>query len=238
MQIAYKSSLIIIILLSFSFKISAGDLNCLFQDDAETYAAINGIDDAVLAGWSHGSDRGVDSWRVLPGSGVNLSKAFSVFEETDISLLGITDSFLITPEIFIPSQYYLEFMHKYDFEADSAYYDGGQLQISLNSGNSWSDLNLHIIAGGYNQVISSAYGSPIGGELAWAGEQDSYGRVQVDLSAFVGEVIQIRWRFVSGFDSIAQLGWRIDNIRVVDSIEPADAIFISQFETSDFDLCF
>lgn len=234
------NQLVVLVLLQTLITTQAisGQLNCLFEDDVDSYPAVNGMNAAELAGWSHDSDRGIDSWRVLPGAGVSLSNAFSVAEESEISLLGVTDSYLITPELFLSGQFYLEFMHKYDFEADSSFYDGGQLQITRNNGFSWSDLNPHILTGGYNEIISSAFGSPIGGEEAWAGEQQIFGLVQVDLADYMGEYVKIRWRFVSGFDSIAQLGWRIDNIRVVDSIGLGDVIFFSQFEITDLDLCY
>ncbi|MFK8011721.1 MAG: choice-of-anchor J domain-containing protein, partial [Marinicellaceae bacterium] len=203
---------------------------CLLNEDLNSYSGVNGMIEAEDNGWTHYTDFGMDSWRVLPAAGVSFSNAFSVAEETQASLLGITDSFLVTPELILSGQYYLIFSHKYDFEADSSYYDGGQLQITTNGGNTWTDLNQFITLGGYNETISDSFASPIRGQLAWAGEEENFTTVEVDLTSFANQTIQIRWRFVSGIDSIAQLGWRIDDIKVTDSLAATEIIFNNSFE--------
>lgn len=223
--------------LAHSSPVTNLQTSCLLNDNVDSYNNINGIADAVAAGWSHSTDIGQDFWRVLPGAGVSLSNAFSVIEETPASLAGITDSYLISPEITLNGNYYLEFLHKYEFESDASFYDGAQLQITTNNGASWIDLNTYILTGAYNEIISSSYASPIRGEEAWGGEQSTYTLVQVDLSSFNSQSIKIRWRFVSGIDSIAQLGWRIDNIKITDSIGLGDEVFKNGFEEFNLDNC-
>lgn len=237
LSIMNNIKIITILILLVIFPSTHSLAACLLDEDLNSYSVINGMSDAEANGWTHYTDFGIDSWRVLTAAGVSFSNAFSVAEETQASLLGITDSFLVTPELILSGQYYLIFSHKYDFEADSSYYDGGQLQITTNGGNSWTDMNQFITSGGYNETISNSFASPIRGQLAWAGEQENFTTVEVDLTSFTNQTIQIRWRFVSGIDSIAQLGWRIDDIKVTESLPSTEIIFKNSFEHPDPDEC-
>ncbi len=171
-----------------------------WSDDVEAYSTIA---DAVSAGWGHGASQGTDDWRVDTTDPYSGSKSFASDDVNEI-----TDKWLISPEFVASSSSSLTFWHKYNFEAT---YDGGVLEISTDGGTTWQDLGSYITQGGYTGTIDGTYGNPIGGRSAWTGSQTTYTQVTVDLSAFNGSAIQVRWRI--GTDSSIGAGtWYIDDI--------------------------
>ena len=63
----------------------------------------------------------------------------------------------------------LTFWHGFGFEGPN--YDGGVLEISIDGG-AFTDILAAggtFVVGGYNATISTAFGSPIGGRMAWSG---------------------------------------------------------------------
>ena len=192
----------------------------LLDDDVEMYASMSF---AESAGWTHGSDAGNDDWSVDTNNGVNGSHAF---KSTSVS--STSDKYLISPEILVSDTSTLEFMHKYDFEDG---YDGGILEISINNGSSWADLGAHITLGNYDTTLIGNASQPLGAVLAWNGNQSTFEKVEVDLSAYDGENVIIRWRM--GTDGGVGGGdWLIDDIKILDPNACIfnDIIFASGFE--------
>jgi hypothetical protein len=102
----------------------------------------------------------------------------------------------------------LSFWQSYAFELD---FDGGVLEISNNGGASWIDAAPYIAAGAYNGTLSTRYGNPLAGRQAWTGNSHGYVPVTVDLRAFAGQTILLRFR--AGMDlSNAEAGWLIDDV--------------------------
>ena len=121
------------------------------------------------------------------------------------------------------SQAVLRFSHRF---ATELLYDGGVLEYSVDDGTSWQDIlagagpiaanPARLLANGYSAVISSDFGSPIGGRQAWTG--DSFGgfvETVVDLSDFQGENLRLRFRFASD-TSVDNIGWWIDDISITE----------------------
>ena len=178
-----------------------------WNDDVEAYATIA---DAVVDGWNHGADAGSDDWSVATGDDhtTGSGNAFRSFDVGDV-----TDKWLQTDAIGVIVSTELSFWHKFQFEGG---YDGGVLEISVDAGASWQDLEDHITSGVYNDSISTGWSNPIGGQNAWSGDQLSFGQVVVDLSAFDGQTVMIRWRM--GCDSSLSDGpWLIDDVLVTDA---------------------
>jgi hypothetical protein len=67
-------------------------------------------------------------------------------------------------------------------------------------------------------VVSPAYDEDVGGELAWSGDRTAWELYTADLSAYVGESIQIRFAFSSDF-SIVGPGAYIDQVAAYPSID-------------------
>ncbi|MFW6142335.1 MAG: S8 family serine peptidase, partial [Candidatus Saliniplasma sp.] len=127
-------------------------------------------------------------------------------------------SWLISPEIDISdaSGSELTFQHWRDFEDDSSVWDGGNLKISTEGlAGPWSVVDNPTPA--YDGTVESGWDNPLAGEPAW-GHSAGWEQVTVDLSAYDGETIWLRWD--AGVDNYATSneGWRIDDIRVVGEV--------------------
>jgi len=96
------------------------------------------------------------------------------------------------------------------------------LEISTDSGSTWSDLGIYITANGYNGTINSNFSNPLGGRQGWTGDLTTWTQVEVDLSAFAGQDVLVRWRL--GCDSSqSDVGWYIDDVQVLAPLPPAPA---------------
>lgn len=117
-----------------------------------------------------------------------------------------TLSFPIAP-LFAPAV--LTFWHDYRTETS---YDGGLIEILPTQGSGvWTDLGPYIIENGYQ--TSLANNNPLGAVDAFTGNSGGYIKTKVDLSAFLGQQLFIRFRFVSD-DNTADQGWWIDDIAI------------------------
>lgn len=129
----------------------------------------------------------------------------------------------------------LTFWHRFDFEGSGGnFFDGGVLENSTDGGLTWFDAGPNITAGGYNGTLSSNFGNPLGGRMAWGQNPNgtNFVQVTVDLLPFAG--MALRFRFREGTDgSIAATGWWVDDIRV-DISGPCPPLTVSDsITTSD-----
>lgn len=117
----------------------------------------------------------------------------------------------------------LRFFHKYDIDPGFA---GGVVEISTDGGSTWTDLGPHFIRNGY--VGALAFGVFTTLELnAFWGDNNEFEASYVDLSAFMGEIATIRFRFGSGQDNndnssipnTAYDGWFIDDVEFLDLVQ-------------------
>ncbi|MDZ7393684.1 MAG: M14 family zinc carboxypeptidase [candidate division KSB1 bacterium] len=125
-----------------------------------------------------------------------------------------SDSRLDTPPIELPSHassVQLRFWHWYEFEYSGALWDGGNIKISVDGG----PFALVYPVGGYDNQVHS-YNAVLGGEPAFGGPSgtgDFWHEEIVDLSAYAGHRVQIRFHFASDSD-INLAGWYIDDVRL------------------------
>lgn len=199
----------------------------LIDEDVEGF---NNIGDAEAAGWQHIADNGTDDWRIDSVLGVSGSNAF----RSD-NAGSTTDKYLISPTLNLTAGSTLEFYHTFDFEVGGQFFDGGVLEISTNAGGTWQDLGSSASVGGYNATIAGGTSNPLAGRQGWGGLQNTFSKVEVDLSSFAGTSALIRWR--SGADGTVGAGaWVIDDITVLDPAACTgldDLIFESGFETNN-----
>ena len=101
----------------------------------------------------------------------------------------------------------MTFYHYVDTETS---YDGGNLYVSTDGGTTWDFLDNSVVEPDY-------YDDSTGSTWAWAGHHDNLGwhQVSVDLSAYVGETILVRFGFYSDF-TITYPGWFVDQVMIVD----------------------
>lgn len=88
-------------------------------------------------------------------------------------------------------------------------FDGGNLEVSTDGGGTWTFVGSPVP--GYDDVLSTTFGNPMGGESAYTGYMDWH-EVVIDLTATPG-VNRIKFRFGSD-SSVAYPGWYIDDVMV------------------------
>ena len=116
----------------------------------------------------------------------------------------------------------LEAWQLYDLEWG---WDGGRLEYSVDGGASWHDILRgdgqtvdddpeRFVVGGYTATLHEGAGTnPLAGERAWSGSVEQWTPVRVDLTAFSGRQLLLRWRLGCD-DGRAGLGWWIDDIAI------------------------
>jgi hypothetical protein len=144
---------------------------------------------------------------------------------SDATTLEIKDDRLASPPVDLGTTSRLIFWHRFEFEEG---FDGGVLEVSTDGGATWVDVTAgggSFVQGGYNGTISAAFGSPIAGRGAWTGSSgpvDAMTRVEVDLGAFAGTAVRVRWRLATDTftpGALPGLAWWIDDVTFVDLIE-------------------
>jgi hypothetical protein len=135
---------------------------------------------------------------------------------TDATGLNEKDDRLVAPPQDISPLTKLSFWHRFRTEASR---DGGVLEVSMNGGTSWSDVGAAAFeGGGYNGTIDSGSGSRIAGRPAWTGDSPQPNLqtpVTVDLGAFAGPDVLIRWRYVGDpfrVGATPGVGWFVDDV--------------------------
>ena len=158
--------------------------------------------------WTTRNPVGAAKWAL---DAINPHTGSNAMFATNPSLFS--DQYLtLTTPVAITATMKLKFWHRYELE-DS--YDGGVVEISINSGGTWEDLGSRITENGYNDTIDASleFGNPIKGRDAFTGSQPTYIETVVDLSEFAGSTAQIRFRVGSdGAEGAA--GWRVDDVRL------------------------
>lgn len=110
----------------------------------------------------------------------------------------------------------LSFFHIFNFEPG---FDGGVLELSTDEGATFQDAGSLILVGGYDGTLTEDSNNPLGTRAAWTsrGKPGVFSQVVVDLSAFAGKRVKLKFR--AGFDEAAGVlngyaGWFIDDIQV------------------------
>ena len=144
----------------------------------------------------------------------------------DVPSVGNTE--LITPIIAVPAAGgILTFQNLFNMEVSASPagdgLDGMVLEISINGG-AYADIITaggSFVTGGYTRTISTAFGSPIAGRMAWSGlsggttAAPTYITTTVNLPpAANGQNIQLKWRAATDNSAVAAgaAGVRIDDI--------------------------
>ena len=108
---------------------------------------------------------------------------------------------LVSPSVFIGSNFALEFWHRYNFED---YYDGGNVKISTNNGSSWTLLTPE---GGYPEDNIAAMN-----EAGYSASQTTWTQARFNLSAFANQTVKFKWTMGSD-QGVTGQGWFIDDVK-------------------------
>lgn len=165
-----------------------------FADDVE----------AGAGGWSHVLDQGETDW--TPVAGWSHSPVTSWFTPAEDN---IKDNSLLSPWFEVPEGAALTFWHDYDLETES---DGGVLEIRTAT-EPWADLGQAMSTGGYTHELDFFLLNPLGRRAAWSGDSQGFIQTRVDLGAYGGRRVQIRFRL--GCDLlVGSGGWYVDDVRI------------------------
>ncbi|MEM9290370.1 MAG: trypsin-like peptidase domain-containing protein [Acidobacteriota bacterium] len=182
--------------------IASGPNQVLFNDDVEG---------AIWTTGAGGDDTGTNAWEIVTDQSNSPTHSWFVSDEPVVKdqWLELSDPIVLPPGV--PAV--LEFHHFYNIEPN---WDGGVLEVSTDGGTTWVDIldgnPDRFLEGGYTGPLNAS-SNPLGGRAAWHGNNQSFGRVQVDLTDFAGQSIQLRFRM--GCDtSVAATGWWVDDVSV------------------------
>ncbi|NNF51822.1 MAG: S8 family serine peptidase [Gammaproteobacteria bacterium] len=172
------------------------------------------------------------TWGRTEDPGASTPLSLSMMSDTNNSfdlIEPVKDDRLVSPTLLVSQDSELVFFHRFGFATGTdGGIDGGVLEINVEGGG-WNDIlaaggSFNI--GGYNGVMR-ADGNPgvINGREAWTGLSqfiDANTLATVDLSAFSGKEIQLRWRLtldstiVIG-DIEGSKGWWIESVQVTNT---------------------
>jgi len=109
----------------------------------------------------------------------------------------------------------MKFWHWFNIEANTTgCFDGALLEISSDGGQSWSQIpDSLLLTTGYKGPISTSYGNPMGGSMAWCGFQD-WSEAVVDLTAYAGQNVMLRFTQTSDA-SLGLEGWYVDDFSLI-----------------------
>ncbi len=187
-----------------------------------------------LGGFTTTGSTGSGTWGISegnpgPGSGGSAALAQDFATASDQRL--ISPSIALPPDISMPT---LRFFNAVNVETntDGGCWDGGLLEISTNGGASFTQiLGAALLTQPYIGNAPSA--NPLSGMPVWCGAAVPWKANVVDLSAYAGQSVNLRWRL--GTDNAVGLapdGWRLDDIvvRGCEAAPPEVRIFRSGFE--------
>ncbi|MFT5122321.1 MAG: hypothetical protein ACI9TH_001128 [Kiritimatiellia bacterium] len=162
-------------------------------------------------------ENGTNGWTVSHGSGLALDWLQSTQQASSGSTswfatntVGTSELHLISPEQPLDADPGLAFWHWFDTERG---FDGGRVEISTaGPGGPWSDLGSAMTLNGYN-FPSMGSSSVFAGGPAFSGNSGGFLRTEIDLSAFAGQTVHIRFRMAS--DNVFKVsGWFIDDVQI------------------------
>jgi thermitase len=166
-----------------------------------------------LAGWTSGGLH--DQWHVSERESFVGPYSWFCGDENGGTYNASMDASLYTPLIQVGSNARLRFMHWPEMEHDgragyeSYYWDGAVVELSTDGGLSFFAIDPE---GGYPYRVTPNADSPFEDHRpCFGGSTGGWHEAVFDLSAFAGEMIQVRFRF--GTDRwVEYRGWFVDDI--------------------------
>jgi hypothetical protein len=160
-------------------------------------------------GWSHHALQGHDDWRVVDGD--SHSGAWSFKSDG----LGVQKDVVLVSDALRPQgRASLSFWHRYDLTETKS---GAFVEISVEGSGVWADLEPWIVEHPYDASFQ------LGNETkeAWSGTSPGWVRTEIDLDAYAGETVRVRFR-LAGLDGTGE-GWWVDDVELRSAFVSCDA---------------
>jgi len=193
--------------------------------------------------WSDEMESGANGWTLGAGSIQNTWQQSSAnvhggaFAWNAENLASVSDQRLVSPAIALPGTaelpLTLRFWNHQELEdATDSCWDAGVLEISTDGGSTWADLNGAEIINRAHDGLVRVSANQITGMEAWCGDPRAWEDYAVDLSAYAGETINLRFRLGTDASVGGRDGWTIDDLRVESCPAPLlEEIFEDGFES-------
>ncbi len=201
---------------TYTFSTAAAPGDCDWGYEQVTLQQIDF--ESGAAGWLDASS-GSYHWALTTVAAHSPTHSFFAADVATVS-----DQRLVTAAVDLPASadgLTFNFWTKFNFEGSTtSCYDGGVLEISTNGGSTWSQLPSSVMFTlPYTGTIYSSYSNPLGSMPGWCGAQADWVRSVVDLAAYAGQTVQLRFRLGSDF-SVDEDGWYVDDASVKMCVPP------------------
>ncbi|MEL7220444.1 MAG: M36 family metallopeptidase [Bacteroidota bacterium] len=184
-------------------------LNCSYQLETDPgLFSVPAFEDMVsnLSNWDNQNPLGEDTW------GVRVNTAFTGIVAIYGGGLNVVSDQLLTleePVVLDGPNPGLSFYHLFSLESG---FDGGVVEVSTDGGDNWQDVGAeNFIENGYSSTLEAS-DNPLAERPAFTGTADIYMRSVVDLSAYAGETVLVRFRLGTDTGGGAREGWYLDDI--------------------------
>lgn len=195
-------------------------------------AAVNLFFDNLESGsgnWTSGAIVGSNHWYYDSPYGPFAHSGIHELYADDYPAVPTDTYVAMNADVAIPAlaNAYLRFDHAYGFDhSTTTYYDGGVLEYSTDGGTTWNDAGSLLDWNGYDHVLSSSFGNPLGGRSAFASVSHGYISTRANLSSLAGQSVRFRWRM--GLDSsVYYAGWWLDDVRIYKCVPIQSSTFTS-----------
>ncbi len=163
--------------------------------------------------WTLNVDEGFTTWSTSFDLYKSAETSYHIGEEE-----ADNDHSLVSPEWTISgTRPVLKFWHKYETESGT---DGGFVQISTDGGKTWGFTKEDdFLRGGYNSIINYSTLAIPALEGFTGSSQEAFIDSYLDLEDYIGQDIQIRFRYGSNEEVItgdAFGGWYVDDVELMD----------------------
>ncbi|MBK6765168.1 MAG: carboxypeptidase-like regulatory domain-containing protein [bacterium] len=189
---------------------------------------LNETFESGAVGWAHTNAGGtwVDDWHVSTERSHSATHSYKCGSTTTGTYQALNDARLTSPVLNnLPTDAVLSFWLQMEGEVSATYadsaYDGGILEVSVNGGvftqltpNGGYTETFRILRGGGNPVTGPMPGLP-----CWSGTMTTWTQVTVDLAAYAGQNVQLRFRFGSDAGTNRE-GWYVDDVLIQAVGEP------------------
>ena len=171
------------------------------------------------AGWTHDAPAGwVDQWHISTERANSGTQSYKCGDTGTGNYADLSDARLTSPVLTsLPPFAQISFSTGIESEVSSFYadsaYDGGWIEISVDAGP-WTNI---VPVEGYNRATryqaggSNPYTGPAPGEPCLAVSLATWINYTLDLSAYEGSDVQLRFRFGSDANTNRE-GWYVDDI--------------------------